>query len=50
MPEKSMNVFTVEVMDELEQIIDATVADEAVKGVGLHVRQSLPSPAAPISP
>ncbi len=33
MPEKSMNVFTVDVMDELEQIIDATAADEAVKGV-----------------
>jgi 3-hydroxyacyl-CoA dehydrogenase/enoyl-CoA hydratase/3-hydroxybutyryl-CoA epimerase len=33
MPEKSMNVFTLEVMDEIEQIVDATVADEAVKGV-----------------
>ncbi|MCC2608443.1 FAD-dependent oxidoreductase [Neorhizobium petrolearium] len=33
MPEKSMNVFTQEVMDEIEQIVDATVADSAVKGV-----------------
>jgi 3-hydroxyacyl-CoA dehydrogenase/enoyl-CoA hydratase/3-hydroxybutyryl-CoA epimerase len=33
MPEKSMNVFTMEVMDEIEQIVDATVADSAVKGV-----------------
>lgn len=33
MPGKSMNVITAEVMDELEAIIDATVADEAVKGV-----------------
>jgi len=33
MPGKSMNVFTVEVMDELDAIIDATVADAAVKGV-----------------
>ncbi|OCI96819.1 3-hydroxyacyl-CoA dehydrogenase [Rhizobium sp. AC27/96] len=33
MPGKSMNVFTAEVMDELNAIIDATVADAAVKGV-----------------
>jgi 3-hydroxyacyl-CoA dehydrogenase / enoyl-CoA hydratase / 3-hydroxybutyryl-CoA epimerase len=33
MPDKSMNVFTVEVMDEIEAIVDATVADDAVKGV-----------------
>ncbi|MDE1990899.1 MAG: enoyl-CoA hydratase/isomerase family protein [Rhizobiaceae bacterium] len=33
MPGKSMNVFTAEVMDELNAIIDATVADKAVKGV-----------------
>ena len=33
MPEKSMNVFTAEVMEELNAIIDATVADAAVKGV-----------------
>ncbi len=33
MPGKSMNVFTQEVMDELDAIIDATSADEAVKGV-----------------
>lgn len=32
MPGKSMNVFTVEVMDEIDAIIDALVADEAVKG------------------
>ena len=33
MPGKSMNVFTADVMDELEAIVDATVADAAVKGV-----------------
>ncbi|NKN34927.1 FAD-dependent oxidoreductase [Agrobacterium sp. a22-2] len=33
MPDKSMNVFTVEVMDEIEAIVDATVADSTVKGV-----------------
>jgi 3-hydroxyacyl-CoA dehydrogenase/enoyl-CoA hydratase/3-hydroxybutyryl-CoA epimerase len=33
MPEKSMNVFTAEVMDELEAILKATVADGGVKGV-----------------
>ncbi|CAN7609976.1 FAD-dependent oxidoreductase [Neorhizobium sp. LjRoot104] len=33
MPDKSMNVFTMEVMDEIDQIVDATVADSAVKGV-----------------
>ena len=33
MPEKSMNVFTAEVMEELNTIVDATVADAAVKGV-----------------
>ena len=33
MPGKSMNVFTMEVMDEIETIVDATVADSAVKGV-----------------
>ena len=33
MPDKSMNVFTVEVMDELDAIIDQVVADSAVKGV-----------------
>ncbi|MCM2291480.1 3-hydroxyacyl-CoA dehydrogenase NAD-binding domain-containing protein [Allorhizobium sp. BGMRC 0089] len=33
MPDKSMNVFTVEVMDEIEKIVDAVVADAAVKGV-----------------
>jgi len=32
MPGRSMNVFTREVMDELEQILDAVTADEAVKG------------------
>ncbi|MEZ5805604.1 MAG: 3-hydroxyacyl-CoA dehydrogenase NAD-binding domain-containing protein [Rhizobiaceae bacterium] len=32
MPDRSMNVFTVEVMDELDAIIDAVVADAAVKG------------------
>ena len=30
MPEKSMNVFTAEVMEELNAIVDATVADAAV--------------------
>ncbi|MBB4009376.1 FAD-dependent oxidoreductase [Allorhizobium taibaishanense] len=33
MPDKSMNVFTVGVMDEIEAIVDAVVADEAIKGV-----------------
>ncbi|NTJ41308.1 3-hydroxyacyl-CoA dehydrogenase [Agrobacterium larrymoorei] len=33
MPEKSMNVFTAEVMEELNAVVDATVADAAVKGV-----------------
>lgn len=33
MPEKSMNVFTAEVLEELDAIVDATVADAAVKGV-----------------
>ncbi|MBB3656173.1 3-hydroxyacyl-CoA dehydrogenase/enoyl-CoA hydratase/3-hydroxybutyryl-CoA epimerase [Rhizobium sp. BK650] len=33
MPGKSMNVFTEEVMNELDAIIDATVTDSAVKGV-----------------
>lgn len=33
MPDKSMNVLTVEVMEELDAIIDQTVADKAVKGV-----------------
>lgn len=33
MPGKSMNVFTEEVMDELDAIVDQTVADSAVKGV-----------------
>jgi len=33
MPGKSMNVFTSEVLDELNAIIDQTVADTAIKGV-----------------
>ena len=32
MPDRSMNVFTEEVMDELDKIIDQVVADEAIKG------------------
>ncbi|MDF1778488.1 MAG: FAD-dependent oxidoreductase [Rhizobiaceae bacterium] len=32
MPDKSMNVFTEEVMVELDTIIDAVVADDAIKG------------------
>ena len=32
MPGKSMNVFTEEVMNELDKIIDQVVADEAIKG------------------
>ena len=32
MPDRSMNVFTEEVMDELEKIIDAVVADAGIKG------------------
>ena len=33
MPDKSMNVFTEEVMRELDAIVDAVVADDKVKGV-----------------
>src|ERR1700712_5008659 len=33
MPGKSMNVFTSEVLDELDAIIDAMVADAGIKGV-----------------
>ena len=33
MPEKSMNVFTVEVMDEIEKILEQTCADAGVRGV-----------------
>jgi 3-hydroxyacyl-CoA dehydrogenase/enoyl-CoA hydratase/3-hydroxybutyryl-CoA epimerase len=33
MKDKSMNVFTMQVMDELDAIIDQVVADAAVKGV-----------------
>ena len=33
MPERSMNVFTEEVMGEIDRIVDETVADAAVKGV-----------------
>jgi 3-hydroxyacyl-CoA dehydrogenase/enoyl-CoA hydratase/3-hydroxybutyryl-CoA epimerase len=32
MPGKSMNVFTEEVMDELEKIVDQVAGDEAIKG------------------
>ena len=32
-PEKTMNVFTEEVMEELNQIVDMAVADAAIKGV-----------------
>jgi 3-hydroxyacyl-CoA dehydrogenase/enoyl-CoA hydratase/3-hydroxybutyryl-CoA epimerase len=32
MPGRSMNVFTEEVMDELDKIIDQVVADDAIKG------------------
>ena len=32
MPDKSMNVFTEEVMDEIDAIIDQVVADDAIKG------------------
>ncbi|OJF98506.1 FAD-dependent oxidoreductase [Pararhizobium antarcticum] len=33
MPDKSMNVFTAHVLEELNAIIDAVVADAAIKGV-----------------
>ena len=33
MPDRSMNVFTEEVMDEIEAALDSLVADEAVKGI-----------------
>ncbi len=32
MPDKSMNVFTEEVLDELDTIVDTVIADEAIKG------------------
>ncbi|KAB0676562.1 FAD-dependent oxidoreductase [Aureimonas leprariae] len=32
MPGRSMNVFTMEVMDEIDAIVDAVVADAAIKG------------------
>ncbi|BBU55003.1 hypothetical protein KU6B_12680 [Mameliella alba] len=32
-PGKSMNVMTLEAWDELDQLIDAALADDAVKGV-----------------
>jgi 3-hydroxyacyl-CoA dehydrogenase/enoyl-CoA hydratase/3-hydroxybutyryl-CoA epimerase len=32
MPDKSMNVFTMEVMDEIDAIIDQVVADDKIKG------------------
>ena len=33
MPDKSMNVFTMDVMDEIDAIVDQVVADAAIKGV-----------------
>ena len=36
MPGRSMNVFTIEVMKELDGIVDAIVADAAVKGAIIH--------------
>ncbi len=47
MPDRSMNVFTEEVMDELDKIIDQVVADAAHQGRGHHLRQGQLSPAAP---
>ena len=32
MPDRSMNVFTEEVMDELDKIVDQVAADAAIKG------------------
>ena len=32
MPDRSMNVFTLDVMDEIEKIVDQVVADAGVKG------------------
>ena len=32
MPDRSMNVITPEVMDELAQIVEKVAADEAIKG------------------
>jgi 3-hydroxyacyl-CoA dehydrogenase/enoyl-CoA hydratase/3-hydroxybutyryl-CoA epimerase len=32
MPDRSMNVFTEEVMNELDKIIDQVVADAGIKG------------------
>ncbi len=33
MPDRSMNVFTIEALEELNAIVDAAIADAAVKGV-----------------
>src|SRR5690606_40235691 len=32
MPDRSMNVFTEEVMDELEKIVDRVAGDDTIKG------------------
>ncbi len=49
MPGRSMNVFTEEVMDELEEIVDAVVADAGVKGAVIASGKNI-FPAAPTSP
>jgi 3-hydroxyacyl-CoA dehydrogenase/enoyl-CoA hydratase/3-hydroxybutyryl-CoA epimerase len=51
MPDKSMNVFTIEVMDELDKIVDQVVADSVRKGRAVITSgKETPSPAARTSP
>ena len=47
MPDKSMNVFTVEVMKELDAIVDQTVPTKRSRASS-HLRQIDLFPAAPI--
>ena len=47
MPEKSMNVFTVDAMQELSAIIDATTADKRSRAWSSRQVRTL-SPAVPI--
>ncbi len=39
MPDRSMNVFTEQVMQELSAIVDKVAGDAAVKGAVVHLRQ-----------
>ena len=50
MPDRSMNVFTEEVMRELNAIVEQVAGDADDQGRGDHLRQGHVSPAAPTSP